>query len=446
MYNYTGSIKREIILEKRPNWTSKYAFIVTAIGSAVGLGNIWRFPYIMGQNGGAIFLIVYILLISTICFIPLMNELYIGKLTKKECVGAYESINRNFKYLGALNPITGILIASFYFIVGGWIINYIFKSFFINKIQNYGQYFSDFIQNPVYPCILTLLFLFICIFYTAKGVTKGIERVNKILMPLFAIILIFLVIISLRLPNANLGLEYMFKPDFSKLNTHMILAALGQAFFTLSIGMGALLTYGSYIKEDKSLVRSVYTIILSDTTFALLAGIMIFPAVFAFGLEPNSGAGLVFVTIPKIFSQIPHGNIISFAFFILLFCAAVTSGISILEAPCATFIERFKTSRIKACCIIFGIVSIIAIPATLSFGVLGDLKVFGKTIFDFLDFLTSNIMLPMNTLFLCLISGWYLKIKGKNILNNKIMAFLFDTGLKYIVPIALICLIFMGLN
>lgn len=438
---------RAIKLEdKRPTWTSKYAFIITAVGSAVGLGNIWRFPYVMGQNGGAIFLAVYILIISTICFIPLMNELYIGKLTKKECVGAYESINPKFKYLGALNPITGVLISAFYFIVGGWIINYIFKSIISNNVSNYGQYFSNFIQHPVYPCILTIFFLFICVFVTARGIKKGIEVTNKILMPLLALILILLVVVSVNLPDANKGLEYMFKPDFSKLNSHMVLAALGQAFFTLSIGMGALLTYGSYIKEDKNLVKSVYTIILSDTTFAILAGIMIFPAVFSFGMEPNSGAGLVFVTLPKIFSQIPCGNVISFAFFILLFCAAVTSGISIVEGPCATLVERFKISRVKACTILFCIISLFAIPATLSFGILGDFKILGRTIFDFLDFLTSNIMLPLNTLFLCLIAGWYMKIRGISIINNKIFALLFDIGLKFIVPIALICLIYMGLK
>lgn len=375
-----------------------------------------------------------------------MNELYIGKITKKECVGAYESINANFKYLGSLNPITGILIASFYFIVGGWIINYICKSFSLTGVSDYGEYFTDFIQTPVYPCALTLLFIFICIFFTARGIKNGIEAANKTLMPLFAVILILLVIVSLNLPNANLGLEYMFKPDFSKLNSKMVLAALGQAFFTLSIGMGALLTYGSYIKEDKSLVKSVYTIILSDTAFALLAGIMIFPAVFSFNMEPNSGAGLVFVTLPKIFSQIPYGNLISCAFFILLFCAAVTSGISILEGPCATLIERFKMSRIKACTVLFLIISLISIPATLSFGILGELKIFDKTIFDFLDFLTSNIMLPMNALFLCLISGWYMKIKGYDIIKNKFFALLFDFGLKFLVPLALFCLIFMGLN
>ena len=430
----------------RPVWTSKYAFIITAIGSAVGLGNIWRFPYVMGQNGGAIFLVTYILLICTICFIPLLNELYVGKLTKKECVGAYEAINPKFKYFGALNPITGILISAFYFIVGGWIINYICKWKLLSQISDYGEYFSKFISEPVYPCLLTLLFIFICVYFTARGLKNGIEKANKIFMPMLAILLIFLVIISLNLPDAQKGLEYMFKPDFSKLNFHMVLAALGQAFFTLSIGMGALLTYGSYIKEDKTLVKSVYTIILSDTTFALLAGIMIFPAVFSFGMEPNSGAGLVFVTLPKIFSQIPFGDLISFAFFVLLFCAAVTSGISIVEGPCATLTERFNMSRQKACALLFVIISLIAIPTTLSFGILGDFKLFGKTLFDFLDYLTSNLMLPSNTLILCLISGWYLKIKGYKILKNKFSESLFDIGLKFIVPIALIFLIIAGLK
>lgn len=432
--------------DKRPTWTSKYAFILTAVGSAVGLGNVWRFPYVMGQNGGAIFLAIYILIISTVCFLPLINEIYVGKLTKKECVGAYESINKNFKYLGALNPMTGVLIASFYFVVGGWIIHYILKSNFISQITNYGEYFSNLISRPFYPCILTLLFLFICIFFTARGIKNGIEVANKILMPLLAVILIFLVIISLKLPNANIGLEYMFKPDFSKLNFQMVLAALGQAFFTLSIGMGALLTYGSYIEEDKSLAKTAYTIIISDTVFAIMAGLMIFPAVFSFNLEPNSGAGLVFVTLPKIFSQVKFGGLISCAFFILLFSAAITSGISIVEGPCASLIERFKISRIKACTILFILISLFAIPCTLSFGFLENLKIFDKTFFDFLDFFTSNIMLPLNSLILCLISGWVLKIKGKDILKNKTLGFLFDIGLKYIVPVALICLMYMGLT
>ena len=432
--------------EKRPVWTSRFTFILAAVGSAVGLGNIWRFPYIMGQNGGAIFLITYLFLIMTICFVPLIAELFLGRLTKKECVGAYEQINPKLSFFGALNPITGVLIASFYFIVGGWIINYIFQSTTGLNVADYSKYFGDFIQSPVLTCTLTLLFLFICIFFTAKGIKKGIEYANKVLMPLFAVILVFLVGSSLTLPNASLGLEYMFKPDFTKLNSHMVLAALGQAFFTLSIGMGALLTYGSYIDEDKKITKSVYTIILSDTLFALLAGVMIFPAVFSFGLQPASGAGLVFVTLPKIFSQLPYGNVISFAFFILLFCAAVTSGISILEAPCATLIEKFKLSRIKACTILFILISLISIPAALSFGKLGNITIIGKSIFEFLDFTTSNILLPLNSLILCLILGWKLKLSGNTFFKNDFLVWIFNVCLRFVVPIVLIGLLYVGLR
>ena len=251
--------------QQRPTWSSRLAFILAAVGSAVGLGNIWRFPYIMGQNGGAIFLIVYLGLILTICFIPLFTELTIGKITKKECIGTYEQVSPKLKILGFLNPLTGVLISSFYFIVGGWIINYIYLGLKNVQITDFEGYFSSFVQNPLVPCIFTSLFLFICVFYAARGIKKGIEFANNILMPIFAVILIMLTLFSLSLPNANLGLEYMFKPDFSKVNVHMFLAALGQALFTLSIGMGALLTYGSYIGEDKNIAKTTYTIIFSDT-------------------------------------------------------------------------------------------------------------------------------------------------------------------------------------
>ena len=432
--------------DNRPSWTSRLTFILAAVGSAVGLGNIWRFPYIMGQNGGAVFLIVYLLLILTICFIPLMAELYMGKFLKKDCVSAYESINSKFKVLGYLNPITGILISSFYFIVGGWIINYIFLGLVNAQISDFSEYFGTFTQTSLPTCLFTITFLFMCVFFTARGIKKGIEFANNVLMPMFAVILVGLIIFSLTLPNAHLGLEYMFKPDFSKINAHMLLAALGQALFTLSIGMGALLTYGSYIKEDKSITKSAYTIIFSDTMFALMAGIMIFPAIFSFGLEPSSGAGLVFVTLPYIFSQIPHGNIVSVAFFVLLFAAAITSGISIIEVPIATMVERFKFTRTKACVLLFCIVSALAIPATLSFGILDGFKILGRNIFDFLDFATSNLLMPLNALFLCIIAGWFLKIRGHLFLQNKFFAKLFDIGLKYIVPVILISLLYTGLK
>ena len=428
----------------RPEWSSKYAFVLSSIGSAVGLGNIWRFPYIMGEYGGAVFLFVYILIIIAICFIPLVSEIYFGRMTQKDCIGAYESVNKNLKYISYLNPLAGILIASFYFVVGGWIIHYIF--YYNSQIQDFEGYFSNLIQAPFCPCVLTLSFLFICIFYVARGVKKGIETANKVLMPIFALILLFLVGFSLTLPNANLGLEYMFKPDFSKINSQMILAALGQAFFTLSIGMGVLSTYGSYISEKQNITKSAYLIVLADTLFAILAGIMIFPAVFAFGLSPGSGAGLVFVTLPTIFAQIPLGHLVSGLFFALLFCAAVTSGISLLEVPCAVFTERFKLSRLKASILLFCLISLLAVPASLSFGILGDFKIFNKNIFDFLDFVASNILLPFNSLILCLILGWRLKVDGNLFFKNTFLAKLFEIGLKYVVPIALIFLLYVGLR
>jgi len=432
--------------DRRPSWTSRGAFILAAVGSAVGLGNIWRFPYIMGQNGGAIFLVIYLILLCTICSIPLIAELAMGKNTRKECIGAYESVNPKLKPIGALNPITGILIMSFYFVVGGWILNYILLGINNLNITNFNNYFSQFTQNTYSNCIYTLLFLFICVFFTARGVKKGIEFANNILMPLFAAILVCLIIFSLNLPNAHLGLEYMFKPDFTKINSHMFLVALGQALFTLSIGMGAMLTYGSYIKEDKAIFKSAYTIIFSDTLFALMAGVMIFPAIFSFGLEPDCGAGLVFVTLPYIFAQIPHGNIVSVAFFVLLLAAAITSGISMLEVTVAAMTERLNFTRTKACFLIFLIISALAIPATLSFGLLSNFKVFDKSIFDFLDFITSSFLMPLNAFFICVVTGWFMNVKGKMFINNKVIASMFDIGLKFAVPAILLWLLYIGLK
>ncbi len=429
-----------IMENKRPTWTSKYTFILAAIGSAVGLGNIWRFPYVMGKNGGAVFLLTFVFLVLTICFIPLLAELLFGKITKKECIGAFESVNPKFKVFGAMNPLNAVFIPSFYCVIGGWIVYYIFNSFtYLNK-GDCGKYFTDFIQNPIAPCVCTVIFLFICTFFVVKGIKKGIEFANKIMMPLFTVILIFLVCTAISLPGATAGIEYMFKPDFSKFNTDMVFDALGQAFFTLSCGTGALLTYGSYVKEDDNIAKSAYTIVFSNIAFSLLAGLMIFPAVFSFNLEPDSGAGLAFVTLPKVFAQLPCGEFVSFAFFILLFCASVTSAVSMIEVPCATMVERYKMTRVKAGTILFFVISFFAVLATLSFGILGDFKLFNKTFFDFLDFTTSNVLLPLNSLILCIIAGWFLKIKGQTFIKNKILYNLFDIGLKYAVPIVLICL------
>ena len=430
---------------KRPQWSTTLGFILAAIGSAVGLGNIWRFPYIMGQYGGAVFLFLYLGIILTICFVPLCCELFLGKTTKKENVGAYEEINPKFQIFGWSNVLTGVLISSFYFVVGGWILNYIWQNVINYKIEDFVSYFTQFSAEPILPCILTIAFLFLVCFFVARGVNKGIELANKIMMPIFGIILITLVITSLCLPNAASGLSFMFKPDFTKISPQMFLAALGQALFTLSIGMGAILAYGSYMKEEDKIVKSAYTIIISDTLFAILAGMMIFTAVFSFNLEPNSGASLVFITLPKIFSQIPFGNIIAILFFILLLFAALTSGISIVEVPTAALIEKFKMTRLKATLIIFGIIGLISIPATLSFGLLENFKLFNRTVFDFLDFTTSNIMLPLNTCIICLCVGHFMKDKYSKLFSNNLILKLFELGTKYVLPLILIGLIIFGI-
>ena len=433
-------------MEKRPVWSSHFAFILAAIGSAVGLGNIWRFPYIMGKNGGAVFLFIYLLLIFFICSIPLLAELVFGKYTQKSVIKAFEQINEKSKIFGWFDIITSVLISSFYFVVGGWIIFYIIKSFSLVNIADFGGYFSNFTASPINSIVYTLIFLFACMFFVYRGVNKGIEVANKIMMPLFGVLLVSLVCISLSLPNAGQGLEFMFRPDFSKFSPSMILEALGQALFTLSIGMGAILTYGSYLKKEDSILKSAYSIIIADTIFAILAGIMIFPAVFSFGLEPNSGAGLVFITLPQIFAKMPFGGVVSMSFFFLLLFAALTSGISIVEVTVSAFVDEYKITRRKASVIMFFLVAIFAIPVSLSFGVLKDFLIFGKTVFDIFDYVTANILMPLNSLVVCFVVGWLLKISNDYIFKNEFLHKLFLFMCRFVLPLLFILLIIMGLK
>ena len=429
----------------REQWSSKVLFLFAAIGSAVGLGNIWRFPYIMGEYGGAVFLFVYMFFILTICVIPLICELSIGKYTKRENVCAYTVVNPKLKFFGWINVITATIISSFYFVVGGWIIHYIYISLVNHNFENYSDYFFNFVSLPVLPYILTLIFLATCVFFVCRGVNKGIELGNKIMMPIFLLILIVLATVSISLPNGYKGLEFMFKPDFSKMSFEMILAALGQSFFTLSIGAGPLLVYGSYMKEKEDVIKNAYLIIFADTIFALLAGIMIFPAVFSFGLKSDSGAGLVFITLPKIFAQMSYGSLFALLFFILLLFAALTSAISLAEAQTAAYIENFHLSRKKAAILAFIIVAILALPVSLSFGILSNVKIFSKSFFDLFDFITSNILMPLNSIIICIIFGWLIKIKKVLIFKNEYIYRIFSVLVKYIVPLALTVLLICGL-
>ena len=429
----------------KQRWSSHFSFIIATVGSAVGLGNIWRFPYIMGENGGAIFLITYLMLIAFLCVIPLCCELLIGKIYRTDTVSAFEKINSKFKWFGWLCILTVLLIPCFYFVVGGWIINYIWIFLSNSLPENFTAYFSTFSSQTWIPCILTLLFLFLTAIFPFKGVNKGIEKANNIMMPMFAVMLFIMALYAITLPGAKEGLTFMFKPDFSQFDKQMILTALGQALFTLSIGMGAVLTYGSYMKDNTNIVKSAYTLIFCDTLIAVTAGIMIFPIVFSFGVTPSAGATLAFISLPEMFAQLPFPTFFGFIFFALLFFAAITSGISMLETAIASFVNQFKITREKATIITSSIIGLISIPATLSFSVLSDLKITGKTIFDFLDYFTSNILLPFNTLLICLIAGWCIKNFWKDNFGETFFGYVFNILLKFVVPFVLIFVLISGI-
>lgn len=431
--------------KEKPQWSSHISFIIATVGSAVGLGNIWRFPYIMGKNGGAVFLITYLLLIAFICIIPLLCELLIGKNYRTDTVSAFKEINPKYNWFGWLCIITVIMIPCFYFVVGGWILNYIWIFLTNNLPSNFSEYFGTFSSQTIVPCLLTLLFLITTAIFPYRGVKKGIEKANNIMMPIFALMLFIMAIYALTLPGAKEGLEFIFKPDFSLFNKSMILTALGQALFTLSIGMGAIITYGSYMKKDTNIIKSAYTLIFFDTLIAVTAGIMIFPIVFSFGVEPSAGATLVFISLPEMFAQLPFASITGFIFFVLLFFAAITSGISIMETAIASFINVFKLSRKKATIILSIIIGAISLPATLSFGILNNVKILDRTIFDFFDYATSNILLPFNTLLICLITGWCIKGLWKKEFGENIFGYIFNILLKFIVPIVLICVLVAGI-
>ena len=432
--------------EKRPEWTNHISFIIASVGGAVGLGNIWRFPYIMGKNGGALFLFIYLLIIGLICAIPLCLELSMGKIYKKDPISIYNEINPKFKIFGMLCFITAILIPCFYFVVGGWIINYLWI-FLINNIPaDFSTYFTALNSNSYIPVILTIMFLILTAYFPYKGVNSGIEKANNLMMPLFGIILIALSIYSITLPGAKEGLNFMFSPNFSDLTGEMVLCALGQALFTLSIGMGAMMTYGSYLKPETNIKRSAYTLIFFDTLVAILAGVVIFPIVFSNGIEPTAGATLVFISLPQIFLNMPFGSIIGVIFFLLLLFAAITSGISLLETSICCLVDHYKIKREKAALLISIITSALAIPCALSFGVMSDFKIFDKTFFDLFDFVTSNIMLPIGTLIICLIGGWYTKNIADEAFGKTRYGMFLTFLLKYIVPIIFIGMICTGLR
>ncbi|MFV9510280.1 sodium-dependent transporter [Tepidibacillus sp. LV47] len=403
--------------QNRDMFTSRIGFLLASVGAAAGLGNIWKFPYMAGQYGGAAFLLVYLISVVVLGIPLLLAEISLGKETRTNIIGAYEAFTSKkcWKYVGYLGVFTSVVVLGFYSMVGGWSIYYMFASmkgdFTGLTPDQFGQYFGSFISQPFQPIFFQILFLLLTLLITVKGVEKGIEKANKIMMPLLTVFVVILIIRSLTLPGASKGLEFLFHFDFSKITPLVILAALGQAFFSLSLGMGGMLTYGSYLPKEMPIKKTVVQIALYDTVFSFFISLVIFPAIFSFHFEPTAGPSLVFITLPAIFTKIPFGSFFALIFFALVTVAALTSAINILEIALAAIIDRQGYSRIKAVVILSVLILLFGIPSSLSFGVLSNVKLFGLSLFELMDFFASNISLPLGGILLALYVGFVWGIK-----------------------------------
>ena len=428
------------------------AVLVTA-GSAVGLGNIWRFPYVAGENGGGAFLLIYILSVLLLGVPIMLSEFAIGRNTHRNAVGAYRTLSSRWSILGYNSILAPLLIMGFYLVVSGWTLEYMIHSLTgeftrISTPEAYESLFNAFTQNPWKPLLYTVVFTLLTHGVIALGVQKGIERSARIMMPLLLLILVVLAVHSILLPGGTEGVKFLFAPDFSKVTPSTVLTALGQAFFSLSIGLGCLVTYASYFKNDTNITHTALQVAFIDTLVAVLAGLVIFPAVFSVGIEPSSGPSLVFITLPGIFNSMPLSMVWSSVFFLLLVVAALTSTISLHEVITAYMHEEWHMSRRAAAWSTTGACMALAAVASLSLGVLKGWNIFGLTIFDSLDYLTANILLPAGGFFTCIFVGWRLdrKILKAEISNNGTLKFriygVFIFLVRYVCP-AVLLLIFL---
>ncbi len=441
---------------ERGNFGTKLGIILATAGSAVGLGNVWRFPFMTGQNGGAAFIIIYFACILLLGIPGMVSEFIIGRHAQSNSYRAYGKMGGGWWGLvGILGIVTSTIILGFYAVVAGWCLQYLWAAI---TSQLHGdasyvqQYFTEFSSNPWRPCLWAVAFVVITHLVIVRGVQKGIERASKILMPLLLLLLLVIVVASCLLPGAIEGVRFLLLPDFSKVTHSVLLEALGQAFFSLSLGTACLCTYASYFARDTNLIRSATQIALLDTTIAILAGLMIFPAAFSVGVSPDSGPSLIFITLPNVFlqafSQMPAlGYVISILFYALLVFAALTSTISMHEIGTAFFHEELHLSRRKAACILTAVCSVIAVFCSLSVGA-ADIHLFGMSLMDFCDFLTAQIMLPAGALLTSIMLGFVVsrqKVYDEFTNGGNVSLWLFPVwrvSVRFVVPICIL-LIFL---
>ena len=431
---------------------------MAAAGGAVGLGNIWRYPYMLGQNGGGAFLLVNMFFVLAIGIPLMMTEFVIGRRTQSNVVGAYRKLSPKHKgwiALGYFGILAAILIYAFYSVVAGWTLNYIVMAC-TNQLSGLtptevADTFANFTAGSFWPVLYQFLFLALTALVISFGVQKGIEKISKILMPVLFILLLLMVVRSLTLPGAKEGLHFLFKPDFSKLTGAGVLGALGQSFFSLSLGMGAMITYGSYIRKEDSLFKTSLWISICDLMVAILAGVVIFPAVFSFGMDPAGGPQLVYVVLPNVFNSMPMGGLFAAIFFVLLGIAALTSTISLQEIIVAFNVEERHWSRRKSSIISMISIFVIGIFCTLSFGPIKHWTLFGRTIFDLFDLITASYLMPIGALLMTIFLGWfYPKVEVKDEITNggTLKGKLFEVYyfiLRFVAPIALLIIIVSGI-
>lgn len=434
--------------------------LAATLGSAVGLGNIWKFPSMTGTNGGATFILVYLLSTLLVGLPVMIAEISIGRAARADAITTLRKLAPNrapWWLVGVAGVLAAFLILAFYTEVAGWVFAYIFKAISGQIVTTdpevTSQAFAGLITSPAQSLIWQWVVLALIGGIIMLGVTKGIERTTKRLMPLLFLLLLVLVVRSLTLPGAGEGLAFLFKPDFSRLNADMVLAAMGLSFFKLSVGMGTMITYGSYFGKEQDIPKTTATVMLADLTVSMLAGIAIFPAVFTFGFEPTVGPSLLFITIPAIFASLPLGGVFVVLFFILAGIAATGAMLSLLEVPVAFLNERMGLSRWKATLATILPLALIGSTAALSNSLLADFKLFGMTMFDLFDFFTSNVLLPVGGLFLAMFVGWAwgkpalereLSNEGK--LNNQKLISWFLIIVRFITPVLILLILLRGLK
>lgn len=449
-----------MVKNDRANFGTKLGVILASAGSAIGLGNIWRFPYETGNHGGAAFILIYLGCVLFLGLPIMIAEFLIGRRSRANTVGAYQKLapGTHWRWVGRMGVLAGFLILSYYSVVAGWTLEYIIEAVlngFAGKTS--GEFiasFQEFAGNPWRPVVWLIAFLLITHFIIVRGVEKGIEKSSKIMMPALFVIILILVGCSVTLPKAGAGIEFLLKPDFSKVDGNVFLSAMGQAFFSLSLGMGCLCTYASYFNKETNLAKTAFSVGIIDTFVAVLAGFIIFPAAFSVGIQPGSGPSLIFITLPNVFQQAFAGvpalaYVFSVMFYTLLAMAALTSTISLHEVVTAYLHEEFKLSRVRAARLVTGGCVFLGIFCSLSIGVTKDFTVFGLGMFDLFDFVTAKIMLPFGGLCISLFTGWYLdkQVVWSEITNDgslripiyRLIIFI----LKYVAPVA-ISLIFIN--